>query len=159
MAMKDEGLRAEKLGGIRRLAEDTLSALLAPVHGLEVALASPAAGSQQEWREHVHEEIVRLIAVWQRHCSLSEQRGGLVYEVEAARGHSRAVTDVINAHTEILDVARSMLTELKDEEEPESPFSRLRREGIGLMASVREHQSKEIELVYETLWREAGGEA
>lgn len=138
-------------------AKEAHAAVLQAIHKLESTLALPSVDRPQEWRSQVREEMDALVSCLQHHCEESERPGGLISEMELVQGHSQDLTEVVHAHHRVLDAAKAVMDELERGKKPEARYSLLRRQAGHLTAAVREHEAKEIDLIYETFWRVSGG--
>jgi hypothetical protein len=133
-------------------------AILKAVHRLESGiLLARADAAHQYWRDVVGRELSDLIGYFEKHSATSELPSGLIGQVESVSGHSEQVTAVIEIHRRVLRSARALLQSLGDAKSLE-PFSLEKREVARLTAALREHEAREIDLIYETNSRVTGGE-
>ena len=134
------------------------SALLAAIHHLEAALASPAPGREREWAGHVAEDLGSVCRALAAHARAVEAPDGLYEQLEEAmpqaatrlrylRETNRSVAD----RAELLrrEVERIMVGE-------GSAFMAIRDHAAGLMTALRHQQSRELDLIFEAFERDLG---
>lgn len=132
-------------------------AVLHGVHALETALAQPGSEDPAEWRGRIIAELDALVSRLEQYCAQSEAPGGLIAEMEFIQGRSEYVTEVERAHKEVLAAAKSLRQQLIADKDPLAPFSNLRRQAAHFTAALRNHQAREIDMIYETFWRDRVG--
>ena len=145
----------------QRACDETESShveVLEIVHRLEVGiLVAKGEPPRRDWREVARSEVEALIACFEDHSSASELPSGLIGQVESIKGHSEQVTAVTHLHRRVLGLAGSLRETLVEPKTDES-FSLAKRGVAHLTAAVREHEAREIDLIYETSSRVMGGE-
>jgi hypothetical protein len=145
----------------QRVCEETEEAhvaILDAVHRLESGiLLARADAAHQYWQDVVRRELGALIDRFEKHSKASELPSGLIGQVESVRGRSEQVTAVLGIHRKVLESARALLQSLA-EAKSEDHFSLSRRGVAHLTATVREHDAREMDLIYETTSRVMGGE-
>ena len=150
----------EEIGPWRRVCEETddaNAAILKVVHRLEdnFLLARDDAAYHQ-LRDAIRREVVALIAQFEEHSRSAESPEGLIGQVEAIHGRSEAVTAITELHRKIPESAKALLRSL--DAVSDRPRYASKREIAYLTAAVREHEAREIDLIYETDSRVMGGE-
>jgi hypothetical protein len=144
----------------QRVCDETESshiAILEIVHRLESAVLLGRVDAAYGWRDAARSEVEALIDCFEEHSSASELPIGLIGQVKAVKGHSEQVTAVLDLHHRVMGLARDLLETLIEAKTGES-FSLARREVAHLTAAAREHEAREIDLIYETGSRIMGGE-
>jgi hypothetical protein len=165
--MKASEIEAKRRGVVRvvtrdwqRVCDETESshiAILEIVHRLESAVLLARADAANDWREVARSEVEALIDCFEEHSSASTLPIGLIGQVESIKGHSEQVTAVLDLHHRVMGLARSLLETLIETKTVEG-FSLARRGVAYLTAAAREHEAREIDLIYETSSRIMGGE-
>jgi hypothetical protein len=132
--------------------------ILTAVHRLESGvLLARADAEHQQWPDVVRRELAALVAFFEKHSNSSEQPDGLIGQIEAMHGRSEQVTALVANHGEILKSARILLQDL--ERIPPGERFRLSKGKIAhLTAAIREHEGREMDLIYETDSRVLGGQ-
>ena len=151
-------MEAENWQRVCEETEEAHVALLNAVHRLESGiLLARADAANLDWQDVVQRELREMIDRFEKHSIASESPTGLIGQVESIQGHSEQVTAVITIHRKVLDSARALLQILADAKLEES-FSLSKRGVAHFTAAVREHDAREIDLIYETTSRVMGGE-
>ena len=140
-----------------RETKEAHEALLQAIQETEAALLTATRTTERDlWRARADQEISQLIECLASHCSESEEYGGIIAEMEYRQGKSEYLTRLRESHESVLDAAHSLLGELQAENPPRSPGSWLRRLNE-LSSAVHEHEAREIDVIYETYWRDRVG--
>lgn len=142
----------------RRQAEMANREVLRAVHAFEVSLHLTPKERSLDWDAEVHAELKSLLESFQRHCKTAEGLGGVVYEAELIQGRTEPLNEVLKSHEQVLKAARALLKNKRVEPERREAYSTFLRAASRLMVAVREHEVKEMDLIYETHWRVNGGE-
>ena len=154
MAGYDQADLAEKFC---RETEEAHEALMQAIHQLDVVLLEATRRRERhQWRARADQEISQLIKCLANHCNEAEEYGGLIAEMEYLQGKSEYLTRLQESHEAVLEAARSLLSELHAGSARRSPSPWLRRLNQ-LSSAVREHEAREIDVIYETFWRDPVG--
>ena len=130
--------------------------LIECMHRLEAALASPAPGRQREWARRAGTELQAVEASLRRHIASAEGERGLFAELDLSRGGIPVrVAGLRREHEILLEQARR-LTENLRQPYPLPDFVSLRREAEELLAALRQHHAREVDLIFECFWLDIG---
>ncbi|MEX1253657.1 MAG: hypothetical protein WEE64_04890 [Dehalococcoidia bacterium] len=118
------------------------------VHALEGAMASPAPGREQAWKQRARHELASVVGLLQEHCEAAEADDGIIGEVEVRLGRSYEVSRARRDHERLAHEAVSLLAAL-DEYSGDSAlsFQEVRRQVAQLTAALRDHQGREADLL------------
>lgn len=128
------------------------SDLHAGIMALERAVAAPAKGRANEWAAHVHDALVDLGAIFERHIAATEGPGRLFSEVTAhAPRLSNAVERLIRDHRDIRTHIGAALDTVRDlSGMPADEIADHGREAVlELLERLLRHRQTGADLVYE----------
>lgn len=131
--------------------------LKAAMSGLELALAAPARGREDEWRRGVREALDSLHEVWNRHVLETESPGAFLDELVAeAPRLANPVQRLREEHGEILSellgADEAMRAEAVDADG-------LRERLTAVLCMLARHRQRGADLVYEAFDVDIGGGA
>jgi hypothetical protein len=125
--------------------------LLDAMHLLEAALALPAPGREEAWRDRVAAELATFRNVLATHVASTESRKGMFVDVERIEPalHHR-IERLRYEHADLLRQAESLETHLAPSV-PGHPFNfhDVRQRAGWLLTALRHHQALEADLVFE----------
>ncbi len=125
---------------------------------LESALSSPAPTRERQWLADVKLALGVLEGAMQEQWSNAEAAGGLLAGIarEEPRFESR-VAELRNDNQGMLRQIAS-LREMIDHDDPESlpEFTEIRHRIRDLISSLRYHQTREVDLIYEAINTDIG---
>jgi hypothetical protein len=155
--MTSSTIRQEFLERFQRQLDLFQAPMVDAAHGLETKLARLAlASSPTAWRSEAASEVEALKEKVEAHVAQAESYGGLIQEMEVLQGHPRELTLLHDSHQEELAAAAALLVNLEVEAADRSPATLLRELGR-LIAAVRAHQAREVDVIYEIFWRDPVG--
>jgi len=128
--------------------------LLAAMHQLEAALASPAPFREREWAARASQDLASVRGNLERHILSAEGTGGLFAELDLTRCGMR-VAELRQEHQTLLERARDLERALRrDDQTPD--FAALRGQAAEFLTAIRRHHSREVDLIYECFWLDIG---
>jgi len=149
--------RQQLIDNFCRQAGEVHVAVLAAAHALERSLATtPQSANLRDWRTSTGKEVRALIDCLRTHCIEADSYGGLIQQIEFLQGHSEYLTRLEDAHRRVLAKAQLLLQDLEAAPPAATPSQWLRELGE-LSSAVHEHEASEIDVIYETFWRDPVG--
>lgn len=151
-------------GFVRSLEQQETSArtrnehsdLLAAMHRLEAALASPAPTREGQWKLRAAQDLKEVRAILEAHVLSAEGAGGLFAELELASPQvAHRITALREEHSAFLET----LVRLErgfSQEDVTSGHELLRREAASFLNALRHHHAQEVDLIFESFWRDIG---
>ena len=140
-----------------RETEGAHEALLLAIRQLQVALMTTGRTTDgRKWRTEADREIASLMACLKSRCEESDSYGGLIREMEFRQGASEYLTQLRISHETVLSAAQSIISELESLRPSPSPSHWLRALNQ-LSTAIHEHEAREIDVIYETFWRDPVG--
>ena len=140
-----------------RETEEAHEALIQAIHQMEVALLTAThRRDRDQWRARADQDVSQLIECLANHCNEAEEYGGLIAEMEYLQGKSEYLTRLQESHDAVLEAAQSLLSELHADNVQRSPGHWLRQLNA-LSSAVHEHEAREVDVIYETFWRDPVG--
>jgi hypothetical protein len=132
-------------------------AVLAAVHELEEALASPAVGREGAWKQTAASAVRGVVESLRVHRESAENEGGIIAEAEAVLGRPPALSAARNQHKQLTKESAEMLAAF-DPLDGQSAVQEVRRRGWRLASALHEHRALEADLIMEAFERDIGGE-
>lgn len=131
-------------------------ALLEAMHRLEAALASPAPGREGLWSGRVAHELRPVRDCLRSHVDSAEGAEGLCRELAAARPElGYRVEQLRMEHAKLLEMASALARSLEPAQNL-ADFSSIRQHAADLLATIRSHYAREVDLVYECFCTDIG---
>ena len=127
-------------------------AIVVAIQALEAALASPAPGREDAWRDRIAHDLAGVVRAVVDHCRAAESSGGLIAELEATLGRPRTLATVSREHERLAAEASDFLESLAQETDVET----IRARAADLTSGLRAHQAHETDLIYEAFFRDIG---
>jgi hypothetical protein len=132
------------------------SELLAAMHRLEAALASPAPTREMQWKSRAAQDLEEVRAILEAHVLSAEGLGGLFAELEMASPHvAHRVAELRKEHSAFLE-ALVRLERGFSGEDATPGHELLRREAATFLSALRQHHAQEVDLIFESFWRDIG---
>lgn len=150
--------QAASHGHVARTTRDELDDLLHTMHGLESALASPGPGREGRWATRVEYELDVVLESLDAHVQSAEQEGGLFAHIlesapNAATWVERLREDHAELRREVVDLRARIARFRGDDSVDPHDFRML---AARVLHSLRRHEAKETDLIFETLWVDIG---
>jgi len=130
-------------------------ALVEAMHRLDLAWMAPQCGRPGPWRQLLSERLQEVCRLLEEHARQLESPQGLMSQI--AQQEPRLldrIEQLRREHRELVASARE-LQQLVDQEPAEDPL-RLRREVERFLKTLREHNARENDLIYEALETDIG---
>ena len=154
------------VAGSRRSEQQTVSiqtsgeydALVAAMQKLERALAAAAPSREREWAERVVVDLGDVRRELERHRQSAEAADGLFAELAVAMpaAHHR-IEQLRVAHRALLDEIDRLVASAEGISAGKSDsFEAIRRWAAALLTELRQHQAREVDLIYEAFSRDIG---
>lgn len=120
------------------------------LEALERALASPARGREQAWRQRVRSDLAKVNERLRAHCESAEAPEGILSQLEMTVGRSYEITEARRQHRRMLEYASDLLAALSEHEGGSSPTAaEVRERAAQLTSALRRHRALEADLIYE----------
>lgn len=147
--------RGETLARKTRSEHD---ALLLAMHHLEAALAAAAPGREHPWNDRVRENLSEVQAALERHVSSTEGDDGLFAEIDLTRPTLvRNVERLRREHVDLTQQAEALRRQVIHYGPEELPaFEKIRQQAARLLETLRHHQAREADLIFESLFTDIG---
>ncbi len=130
--------------------------LLEAMHRLEAALASPAPGREGPWSGRVGHELRPVRDYLRAHVESAEGAEGLCRELAAAQPElGYRVEQLRIEHAKLLEMG-SALARSVEPAEALADFSSIRQHAADLLAAIRSHYAREVDLIYECFCTDIG---
>jgi hemerythrin-like domain-containing protein len=130
--------------------------LLAAMHVLEAALASPAPNRERAWTQRVKRDMQKVRELLEAHIHSAENDDGLFATLDATDPKLvREIEDLRQEHHKLLRMAGELHDSLHPGGEPPG-FLSLRKRATEFLTALRDHQANEVDLIYERLWIDIG---
>jgi RNA polymerase sigma factor (sigma-70 family) len=132
-------------------------ALLIARRRLESSLASAAPYREGAWTNWVRDDLRAVHDALRRHRDSACSRDGLFAEIRMARPDMEPrVADLVRKQQELLDLAAE-IQETITEDAGTPDFASIRRQAADLLHLIQHQHFQEVDLIYETFWRDLGG--
>ena len=130
--------------------------LLEAMHRLEASLSSPAPGREGPWSGRVAHELRPVRDYLRLHVESAEGAEGLCRELEAARPElAYRVEQVRMEHAKLLEMATALARSVEPAETL-ADFPSIRQRAADLLATIRSHYAREVDLIYECFCTDIG---
>jgi hypothetical protein len=152
-----QGVDADLLRIARAQRADLRKALIT----LERALARPAPGIVPEWAERVHDALVELAAMFERHIAVTEGSDGFLAEIaEHSPRLINAVRRLTEEHRRIRVELAATLQHIRDlpPSADEAAITSAREHVTALVVDLARHRQRGADLVYEAHAVDIGGD-
>jgi hemerythrin-like domain-containing protein len=161
MTTNVEATRPSATARGRELAHQTRvehDALLLAIHQLEAALAAAAPGREHPWNERVRESISGVQAALERHVASTQEKHGLLALIDLTRPTLvRRVERLRREHVDLLQQAEALRQQVNHYGPEELPaFDIIRQQAARLLEALRQHQAREADLIFESLYTDIG---
>ncbi|HQU46964.1 MAG TPA: hypothetical protein PK867_29435 [Pirellulales bacterium] len=151
-----DGSRAGQRGELSRRTRGEHDDLLAAMHQLEAALASPAPGRAEAWAKRVGRDLRLMREHLRSHVASAETADGLCSELKAARPEmTHRIEQLQTEHGHLLDSAAALADSLHPTETA-AAFAAVRQQAAELLELIRAHHAKEVALIYECFCTDIG---
>jgi hypothetical protein len=120
--------------------------ILRALRALQRTAATPAT-KRLAWRQRTRRELAAVVGLLQEHCEAAEGADGLVAQVEVQLGRSREVSRARRDHRRLQRDAAILLAALDEYAEGDLSARELRKRVSHLIEAMREHQSREADLL------------
>jgi hypothetical protein len=132
--------------------------ILMATHRAESFLTAPAPGREASWRDHVDHALTLLRASLREASQRGESAGGLIAELKAGRGrYCHRARRLQQEFDEMIRRCDATLEDLQSQGEEESiDFADIRQRITWLITSLKHHQAREADLVFEAYGLDIG---
>jgi hypothetical protein len=145
-----------KHGGLSQRTRAEHDALLAAMHQLEAALASPAPGREREWASRVAREIMPVYVALRAHAESAECPEGLFAELEFVQPAVAArIAELRQDHRRLLSLCADLCQAVSNGGKMPD-FAAVRGQAAELLAALRRHHAFEVDLIFEAFWTDIG---
>ncbi|WP_182867514.1 hypothetical protein [Stieleria mannarensis] len=125
--------------------------ILMASHRAEACLTAPAPGRESDWRDSVYRALTLLRASMGEASERGESAGGLIAELKVKGGkYYHRVDRLQQEFDEMVRRCEATIEHLRCEGEGESiDYADIRQRVTWLLTSLKHHQAREADLVYE----------
>jgi hypothetical protein len=155
--MTSTSIRQEFLDRLQRQIDVYRSPLIEAAFRLEEKLLlSPYGDDLGGWQKDVAADADELRARIETHNARVGEYEHLLQEMQVLQGHPRELTRLEESNRKVAEVTGELLR-LLDSQPTERTPSPLLRGLASFTGAMREHQAREVDVIYEIFWRDPVG--
>jgi hypothetical protein len=154
--MTSTSIRQEFLDRLQQQVDEYRGPLLEAAFRLEEKLILSPHGDLGGWQKDVAMEADEMRARIEKHHARVSEYERLLQEMQVLQGHPRELTRLEESNRKVIETTAEVLRLLDSQPSERTPAPLLR--GLAsLTAVMREHQAREVDVVYELFWRDPVG--
>lgn len=132
--------------------------LLKAIHRFEATLASAAPGRESAWKATMYEALCQLKLAMEEHTTIAEAPDGLLADAEEAAPRLAARIDRLKGeHADLQRQLAALCDHVQQHAREELvDYADIRQRAGWLLTSLRHHQARETDLIYESFATDIG---